>query len=298
MAAADDAGKQWRVMITGAYGGIGQALVLRLAENAIPLWLVGRRREKLDDVMSRLSPDQRTRITVAVHDIADADDRARLRRSIEQLPWEARPNVLINLAGINDVAWFESQATGVVERLVSVNLAATMLVTQALLPALRETGRARVINVGSMLGHIGHPGYAAYCAAKFGLRGFSEALRREYAGTSVRVQYLAPRATRTPMNAANVQAMNQALGNAIDDPDDVAQAVLELLGSGRKQRLMGHPERVFAILNNWCPALIDRALGRKVSVMQRYLGGAGVEVVEKGVAALPEASAEVSEAGK
>jgi short-subunit dehydrogenase len=58
-----------------------------------------------------------------------------------------------------------------------------------------------VVNVGSTYGSIGYPGYASYCATKFALRGFSEALRRELADTRVGVLYVAPRATRTSMNS-------------------------------------------------------------------------------------------------
>ena len=79
------------------------------------------------------------------------------------------------------------------------------------------------MNVGSIMGYLGYPGHAAYCASKFALRGFSEALRRELADSPVRVLYLAPRATRTAMNGAGICALNAELGVAMDEPAAVAK---------------------------------------------------------------------------
>ena len=96
-----------------------------------------------------------------------------------------------------------------------------MLLCQGLLPLLRNRPEAAIVNIGSTFGSIGHPGFATYCASKFGLRGFTETLRRELADTEVQVYYVAPRATRTDMNSAAVVQLNEELGNAMDPPDVV-----------------------------------------------------------------------------
>ena len=127
-----------------------------------------------------------------------------------------------------------------------------------------------MINVGSTFGAIGYPGFAAYCASKFALRGFSEALRRELADTNVRVLYFAPRATRTPMNAPSVVAMNDELGVAMDDPEKVAAELLQVIRHEQEERYLGWPERLFVRLNGLLPRVVDQALRKQLPIIQRF----------------------------
>jgi short-subunit dehydrogenase len=120
------------------------------------------------------------------------------------------------------------------------------------------------------MGYLGYPGHAAYCASKFALRGFTEALRRELADAPVRVLYLAPRATRTAMNGAAVYALNAELGVAMDEPAAVARELLALLRASSRERLLGMPERLFARLNQLLPGLVDRALRRQLPIIRRH----------------------------
>src|SRR6185295_4615375 len=116
---------------------------------------------------------------------------------------------------------FESQESDAVERLLDVNLLAPIQLTQALLPLLMSAPKAQIINVGSIFGYLGYPGFAVYCATKFGLRGFSQALRRELSDTQIAVRYFAPRAMRTPLTTASISAMNRELNTKEDAPERV-----------------------------------------------------------------------------
>ena len=138
------------------------------------------------------------------------------------------------------------------------------------LPLLKQADSAMVVNVGSTYGSIGYPGYASYCATKFALRGFSEALRRELADTRVSVLYVAPRATRTSMNSAAAQALNVALKANVDDPQAVASAVVHAIAGDRRELYLGWPERFFVFLNHLLPALVDAALRRQLPVIKRH----------------------------
>jgi short-subunit dehydrogenase len=110
----------------------------------------------------------------------------------------------------------------------------------------------------------------AYCASKFALRGFTEALRRELAGSRVRVQYLAPRATLTPLNSAAQVALNAELGVASDAPEVVARALLDLLDGTRGERHLGWPERLFVRINRMLPSLVDSSLLKQLPVIRRH----------------------------
>ncbi len=138
---------------------------------------------------------------------------------------------------------------------------------------LKQQNDAFIVNVGSAFGSIGYPGYSGYCASKFGLRGFTEALRRELGATRVKVLYFAPRATNTAINSAAVVAMNQQLGNQMDSPELVAKALLQQLETAQSRRFLGWPEQLFVRLNAIFPALVDKALQKKLAVIEKYASG-------------------------
>jgi short-subunit dehydrogenase len=180
-------------------------------------------------------------------------------------------DLLINNAGAGDFGWLEGQNDATLERIVETNVLAPMQLTRRLLPELARRDAAWIVNVGSIMGYLGYPGQAAYCASKFALRGFSEALRRELADGPVRVLYLAPRATRTAMNGAGLCALNAELGVALDEPAIVARELIELLRRPARERLLGMPERLFARLNQLVPGLVDRALRRQLPAIRRHV---------------------------
>eukprot|EP01034_Spumella_vulgaris_P007222 gene7222-9196_t len=136
-----------------------------------------------------------------------------------------------------------------INAMLAVNISAPICLTKILLPLLKQASSAMVVNVGSTYGSIGYPGYASYCASKFALRGFSEALRRELSDTRVGVLYVAPRATSTPMNSPAAQALNDALNANVDDPQTVASAVIRAIaGDHREPTMNGIGADAFCIL--------------------------------------------------
>ena len=98
----------------------------------------------------------------------------------------------------------------------------------------------------------------------------AEALRRELADSNVRVQYLAPRATRTGMNAVAVERMNAELGVAMDPPELVARAACDMLEHGRREAVLGWPEKAFVRINALLPRIVDGSLRRQLEVIRRH----------------------------
>jgi len=140
------------------------------------------------------------------------------------------------------------------------------------LPLLKRAPRAQVINIGSIFGYLGYPGFAVYCATKFGLRGFSQALRRELSDTAVTIRYFAPRAVRTPLTTPAIAAMNRELGTAEDAPEAVADALVAFIAASAWERKLGIPERLYVLLNHLLPAINDRAIRSQLRVIRRQLG--------------------------
>ncbi|GAA4332222.1 SDR family oxidoreductase [Variovorax defluvii] len=249
---------QARILLTGGSGGIGAAAAARFVNAGASVMLVGRTPEKLSTQAHALSRDAAPGTPRVQWCTADLTQAAELEE-LGEIAAEWGCNVLVHCAGAPSFGPLESLDPVDMAQVLHTNLLAPMLLTRALLPHLRRLQRAQVICVGSVLGCIGLPGYSVYSATKFGLRGFAEALRRELGDSSVRVQYLGPRSTRTPFNSAGVEAYNRATGTASDTPEAVAQAMLELLESEATERFLGFPEAWAVRLNGLAPARMDAA---------------------------------------
>jgi short-subunit dehydrogenase len=253
-----------RVVLTGATGGLGEALARKLAKGGASLLLTARDPARLE----RLACSVNGPCSVLATDLTATDGVDRLAAAARHFG----ANVLVNNAGIGGFGLFEEQGWGEVERILTTNLAVPVRLTQALLPSLRTQPAAVVVNIGSAFGSIPFAGFAAYSAAKAGLRAFSQALRRELADTGVRVVHVAPRAIDTALNSLAVRQLNAELGNASDAPEEVAGVVLAAIEDGCAERVVGQPERLFAWLNGCAPALVDRGLRGKLATIKRHAG--------------------------
>ncbi len=251
------------VVLTGASGGIGRALAHEMAARGARLTLMGRNRAVLEELRAALPGEHRT--LVADLDVADDRDEA-----VRALAADGRGiDVLVNNAGISRFALLERTSDADIEAIVRSNLVSPILLTRALLP-LMTPARAQVVNVGSTFGAIGYPGYTAYCASKFGLRGFAEALSRELADTHVIVQNLAPRATRTAINSAAADRLNEALGNRVDTPQAVAQVLVRAIERDTRRLTIGWPEKLFVRINGLLGSLVDRSIGKQLPTIKRF----------------------------
>lgn len=236
---------QTRVVLTGAAGGIGRAMVQALAEQGAAVLGVGRGASGPGNAWQRA-------------DLATPEGR----QAVVQAAADWNANVVVHAAGVPAFGALAQVPAAQVEQVLQTNLLAPMLLTQALLPQLQRQPRAQIVFVGSVLGRIGLPGFSVYGASKAGLHGFAEALRRELADGPVRVQTLAPRSTRTGFNDAAAQAYNVSTGAASDTPEIVAQALLQLIESEAPERTLGGGERVFARLNGLLGAWMDSGFSK------------------------------------
>jgi len=260
-----------RLVLTGASGGLGQAFALALAPECRTMLLCGRDAIRLQALRQKLEAMYPwIEVRCAAGDLLESPAQEAVERAARGFPEPI--DLLINAAGINDFSEFEHQEPAAMAQLVAVNLLAPILLTRRLLPLLKAAPSAQIINIGSIFGYIGYPGFALYCATKFGLRGFSQALRRELADTGVTVRYFAPRAVRTALNSAAVEGMNKELRSAEDEPEAVAAALVRFIGTTRWDRRLGFPERIYVWLNRIVPAVNDHAIRGSLPVIRKYLG--------------------------
>ncbi|MFN4327805.1 MAG: SDR family oxidoreductase [Limnobacter sp.] len=259
----------YRVLLTGATGGIGQAMAHALLPQSACLVLVGRKANELTKLATELAhknPTGACDIVTVVADLQQANDVA----ALVQTAREKSINVLVNNAGINHFGSAVSTPAHAQQEVLAVNLMAPITLTQAMLPALMQQQAAQVVQVGSIFGYIGYPGNSAYCASKFGLRGYAQALRRELSDTPVQVKYFAPRATSTAINTDKVVALNKALGTQSDSPEYVAAELIKCLADNRFERKLGWPERLFVMLNQLVPGINDKAIAGQLPTIRQY----------------------------
>jgi short-subunit dehydrogenase len=248
------------VVLTGAAGGLGSAIAHRLVDEGARVLLVGRSAGPLLALAQSLSKGavNRARIDALVVDVASEHGRA----AIVDAAAARNVNVLINNAAVPAFGPAAALQADHARKLVDTNILAPMLLTTGMLPLLLNRAHAQVLNIGSTLGSLGVPGFAAYGASKAALRVYSEALRRELADGPVRVQYYAPRAIDTPFNSPEVLAFNKVTGSRCDSPEAVAGEVVRMLRDESPQRFAGFMESMAVRLNGLVPKWLDGAFAK------------------------------------
>lgn len=211
-------------LVTGATGGIGEAVVRRLAADGFRVFAGGRRRERLERLAAEVGG---VALPFDVTVEAEVDGaRAVVERAAGGL------TVLVNAAGVFDLAPVSETGEAVLTRNLDANLRGALNVTRAFLPAMLAAGSGLVVHVGSVAGWRAFPGNAAYSASKFGLRGFHEVLLEELRGTGVRACLLEPGAVDTPIWDALAPDSSPHLPGRGEmlRPDDVARAASFVAG--------------------------------------------------------------------
>jgi short-subunit dehydrogenase len=234
-------GKQ--IVLTGAAGGIGSLVAVRLRAHGAHLIGVDR--------LDCPACDE----TI----IADLASEAGLN-SLGATLAARKVDMLINIAGFQYFGPYEQQDMSNIWLGYAVNLIAPAALIRAVLPQMIKRKSGHIVNIGSVMGSINYPFFAAYSSAKAGVRGLSEGLRREMAGRGIDVSYVAPRAVRTAFNNAAVMRFMEMTKMHPDDPEFVADRIVQAILQRRKETFIGFRERLFIRLNALFPRLIDAGL--------------------------------------
>jgi len=249
------------VLVTGASSGIGRALALQLAEQGARVVALARREERLAELQQQAEPARGSVQSVA-GDITDAETRGRClavcRDKLGGL------DALVNNAGISAQGRFEEASPDRLRRIMDVNFFAAVELTREALPLLREGRRPIIVNIGSIIGHRGIPFNSEYCASKFALRGFSEALRSELVPRGIDVLLVSPGTTATEFfdNLLEKQTeMPWAQGDGVP-PERVARATIRAMERGRREIIPSGKGRMLVWLNRLAPGVLDRVLQR------------------------------------
>jgi short-subunit dehydrogenase len=183
-------------VITGAGSGIGRALAHRLAREKMSLALADVDSTGLTETVEQLGGAS---ASLSCH-LVDVADRARMERFVaEVVERHGRVTLLMNVAGVAMYGTFEQLTIDEFDWLMKINFYGVLYGVANFLPVLRKQPRAHIVNVSSIYGIIAPAGQTAYCASKFAVRGFTEALLHELEGSSVSVSCVHPGGIRTPI---------------------------------------------------------------------------------------------------
>lgn len=214
-------------LVTGASGGIGEAIAKTLHAQGATVTISGTRREKLEEVAASLGD----RVHVAPCNLSDREDVASLVGKAEEAM--GKVDILVNNAGITKDNLFMRMKDEEWDDVINVNLTATFTLMRAALRGMMRNRYGRIVNISSISAIIGNPGQPNYSASKAGMIGMSKSLAREIAPRGITVNCIAPGFISTPMtnelNEKQVEAIAQAIpSGTFGEPDDIASAVLYL----------------------------------------------------------------------
>ncbi len=183
-----------KAAISGAGDGIGRALALRLNAAGCDVWLCDLNEAKLSETAGLLDHDRAKVITR----IVDCGNRDELFAWAEAVAADAPAiDALFNNAGVGYGARFEDSTEDNFKWLIDINFWGVVHATRAFLPLLKQSERAHLVNISSIFGMVGIPTQSAYNAAKFAVRGFSEALQAEYMDSKLFVSSVHPGGVQT-----------------------------------------------------------------------------------------------------
>ncbi|TDT96019.1 NADP-dependent 3-hydroxy acid dehydrogenase YdfG [Streptomyces sp. 846.5] len=229
-------------LVTGASSGIGEATARGLAAEGAAVAVLGRRRDRLEELADKVRADGGTAFVV----VADITDQQQAAAAVESVVAElGRVDTLVNNAGFMGVGPVLDSPLEEWERMIEVNVQGLLFITHAALPHLLRAAEdsprrvADLVNISSTAGRVARPGTAVYNLTKFGVNGFTEALRQEVMQKHLRVSVVEPGTVATELSSHLRDGVRQAIERQIEDiellhPEDIADAVTYIVTRHRR----------------------------------------------------------------
>ncbi|WP_158826171.1 SDR family NAD(P)-dependent oxidoreductase [Mucilaginibacter lacusdianchii] len=246
-------------LITGASGGIGEALAHGLAARKHHLVLVARNADKLSKMRDELTTKYQADIKIIVADLSNRDAPLQLFNETQRQGLNI--SMLINNAGIGSSGEFTDINLSSELSLLQLNIVSLVTLSHLYLAEMKKKRRGTLINIASMTAFMPVPYMATYAASKVFVRSFTEALTQEYKPYGIQVMLLSPGLTRTNFNEA--AGLNSKKGNALSSnyatastqtPEEVATETLNALGKNKHFHISGKKNRwgmrILALLPN------------------------------------------------
>lgn len=257
-------------VVTGAGSGIGRALALRLTAMGSAVALADLDEVGLMETASLLGGKQ---VAATTHVVDVADEAAMRKFAQDVVERHGRATLLINNAGVSVYGNFEEIALDDFRWLMGINFWGTVYGAKYFLPVLRSQARGHIANLSSVFGMVAPAGQCAYATSKFAVRGFSEALRHELAGTNVSLSVVHPAGVKTaiarrgrlPMGvpeSRKVDAIAELDRLSKSSPEQAAERILRGVERQEARILIGTDARVIDVVQRAMPAMYWRLMAK------------------------------------
>jgi short-subunit dehydrogenase len=261
--------------ITGGSTGIGLAIAKSLAAQGSHVVIFARTISKLESAKTEIEASclSMTKQKINYYSI-DMSDNFDVKNVFEKAIQENKiPDILINCVGIAQPDYFENITFDIFDKTIKTNLYSTWNAVYSILPYMKQKG-GYIVNTSSVAGFIGVFGYTDYCMSKFGVIGFSDALRQELAQYNILVSVLCPPDTDTPgyeSENKNKPAETKEIGGKAKllHPDVVAQAVLKGIQQQKKMIIPGTDGKLTLLLKRLFPSLLDWIMYNSIKKVQK-----------------------------
>ena len=245
------------IIVTGGGRGIGKALAVGYAQEGAKIVAASRSKGQLDQVVEKIQSQGGQAISVPtdVRSLPQAKNLA--QQTVDQF---GKIDVLVNNAGINPRGLFLDSKSEEWEQAWQINVVGVVNCCRAVLPVMQAQGHGNIINMGSGMGQVGRGNLSVYCASKFALHGFSDALRAELAPTGIDVMLCSPSTTSSEFfdharqRGGSFREVN--LGAML--PRAVARKTIQGIRRGRHEVILSFNGRLLVWLDRLLPSLADR----------------------------------------
>jgi len=269
------------VAVTGAASGIGRALAIELAARGADLALADRDEAGLQSAAAEIATSStRTGATrkVSLHRLDIGDSEAVTAFAREAIATHPALNIVINNAGVALLGQFHEIDQAQMEWLFNINFWGAVHATRAFLPHLASQPASHIVNLSSIFGIVAPPGQTAYSAAKFAVRGFSEALRHELqmAKSPIRLSVVHPGGIKTNIvrnsragsgvtdNERRVQSIERFDAIAQTSAKDAALRIIKGIEKNEPRILIGSDARFMDLLQRFRPATYWNVMAKRI----------------------------------
>lgn len=212
-------------IVTGASDGLGREVALKLGEQGVNLALIARNIRKLEEVKKRIKG-----VKVEIYS-CDIKNLSEIKLTVKKISEDFKGiDVLLNIAGIwqkkMPVEEIEEQ---IISDVIATNLTGLINLTRLVIPFLKKQSNAGIINISSMTGVKFPPGQSVYAATKWGVRGFTEVIREDLRGTSVKVSGIYQAGVKTNMFFKTGEKFSESVYEKFMEPKDLANIIIFML---------------------------------------------------------------------